>query len=532
LYKKIIENWLTNVNEIGYQIPFCSVLLSHGYTVLYVVRHGPGEHGKDIIARDPTGKLTAFQLKSGKIRLSDWRKIHDEVRDMVVLPVKYPGVKNSEKHTPILVTNGELTTDAKDSINEYAETWHNNGSEMLEVWTGQKLLKMFVDSHGSYFPSEVDDFRHLLELYCLNPYERFSSGKFAKFLENISSRELIGNKAIQKKRSIESLVLLASYIIGQYESALNYLSALEGWTILAITILKVAERDNISARNYTPSLSLVKKAYERNLSLLKQEIIKSPNFIQPQFILTEFILIGTRVTILLGWIAAAYLQNDEEEYKHEIVEVLQREIKNSTFIGEIDWPSIMILILCFEKISKNDKAKQILTNWVYWIVNSNTGKGAVGVASPYWTHERVIKNNLGLLRPHEREGFLKRSFTLLPSLDMMVRRNLRDEIDSVWYHISKITFCNFEPDKEYELLSWENEKGSLDLINWGQPVSWSKWKEEVQKVNLDGFSKLLLAHKEWLLPFVLTYPHRLNRKMNALIDQLYGPKIEVEERIK
>src|ERR1035438_8410885 len=78
LLGRVIENWLTNVNERQYQLPFCQVLAAEGETILYISTHGPFEKGRDIITRTPTGEIRAYQLKAGDIGLGAWRDIRSE----------------------------------------------------------------------------------------------------------------------------------------------------------------------------------------------------------------------------------------------------------------------------------------------------------------------------------------------------------------------------------------------------------------------------------------------------------------------
>ena len=66
MIEKLIENWLINVHELGYTIPFCEVLISRGYTIVRISRQGRGELGKDVIARTRNGELHTFQLKGPK----------------------------------------------------------------------------------------------------------------------------------------------------------------------------------------------------------------------------------------------------------------------------------------------------------------------------------------------------------------------------------------------------------------------------------------------------------------------------------
>ncbi len=67
MIERIIENWLINTNEKGYQIPFCQYLISKNYTIVHISTHGQMEQGKDIIAKDENETPYAFQLKAGDI---------------------------------------------------------------------------------------------------------------------------------------------------------------------------------------------------------------------------------------------------------------------------------------------------------------------------------------------------------------------------------------------------------------------------------------------------------------------------------
>ena len=73
--ERIVEQWLTRSGERGFEVPFAQLLASEGYRVLQGPVHHPYEHGKDIVAIDPSGRLCAFQLKGGDIHLTDFEKI-------------------------------------------------------------------------------------------------------------------------------------------------------------------------------------------------------------------------------------------------------------------------------------------------------------------------------------------------------------------------------------------------------------------------------------------------------------------------
>ncbi|HEX6189070.1 MAG TPA: hypothetical protein VFZ40_13410, partial [Pyrinomonadaceae bacterium] len=184
MIERLIENWLTNVHELGYTIPFCEVLISQGYTIVRISRQGRGELGKDVIARSSDGELHTFQLKGPKdINLSEWQRIQNEVRDLVQLPAIDPALSREEAHTPFLVTNGEIVGDALTAIEEYSNDWVRHGHPKLQLWRRHDVLSMFISSHGSYLPTALVDFREFVQLYVSHFEDRLPREKLALFLE-------------------------------------------------------------------------------------------------------------------------------------------------------------------------------------------------------------------------------------------------------------------------------------------------------------------------------------------------------------
>ncbi len=119
MIERAIENWLINTNERNYQLPFCQILLKKGHNILYVSKHRPLEQGKDIISVDNNGKKIAYQLKTGNIGISYWRRIQGEIVDLVSLPVKHPSIGKKVNHNSFLVTNGEISDEVRTRISDF-----------------------------------------------------------------------------------------------------------------------------------------------------------------------------------------------------------------------------------------------------------------------------------------------------------------------------------------------------------------------------------------------------------------------------
>jgi hypothetical protein len=530
--EKLVENWLTSVNELGFQLPFCEVLLSKGYHVLHVSSHGPGEHGKDIIARDSLGKLWAFQLKGGDIRLSNWREIRGEVEELVRLPVIYPGVRANEHHTPVLVTNGTIVGDARESITRFAQKWEADGSMLLEVWAGRELLAQFLEAHDRFLPTKLNDVRDFVDLYVGEPESRLPRAKLSRFLERLVDTEAIGRRPIHAKRAIESMILTGAYIIQQYEGVGNHISAAEGWTVIAASILHTAQREGLQENYFLDSLQLVWGALERNLGNLEREVLDREDFFERRLMLADSTVYGTRTLTTFGWVATATLlrklrDEPKEIPKNSLSRIFRREFKNLKVATEADWPGIMSICLFLEQINYWPDADRLLGIWSEVVIRANYGKNAQGIPSPYWLPERAIAKATNLLPPDEDEQFGGKSFTLMSAMDMLVRRLCRQRVTILWPSVSRLYACDFKPDHEEDWFLWSCEKGELKAEEQPLEVSWNKWRSRASRLIKSNVPTLLLRYPEWLLPFSLTFPHRVNRSMSALIDSVIGRRVQV-----
>lgn len=526
MFERLIENWLTNVNELGLQIPFCELLLARGFRVLHISRHSRGEHGKDVVARDADGQLWTFQMKGGDITFTQWRnELRGQVEDLVRLPVLLPGVGVDEPHNPVLVTNGELRGDALDSVRHYSELWERDGRRRLQVWHGPELLRMFVEAHGSYLPTRLTEFRQFVELYVADGEGRCPRAEFARFLEHLVSSERTGVRATEIKRGIESMVLMGTYILEQYERAENHISAAEGWVIVGATILHVAEREDLAEDRYLPSLELARLALERNLANLEAEVLSRPNFVEPEVVMVEPHVYGCRVSLVLGWLAAyTLLRRRRGERITEwarIMEVVKREGRAIRLSGEVDWPLWVSLSLLIQKEAGANEPEEMLGLWVHWLTRSNQQDTGRGVPSPYWLHEKVLALQAGELPKHEEEQFTGQSYTLLSALDMLVRRLRRQMVRHLWPTASRVHFCDYHPDGPAEWFRWKSTKGDMRFVDFPQPRSWSAWRSEVCASARDAVPPRLVRHPDWILPFALTYPHRMNRALTAFVDEVF-----------
>lgn len=501
--------------------------MAEGYRILHVSSHGPGEEGKDVVAENRRGDLYCFQLKGGDIRLSDWRKIREEVEELVAIPVSIAGISSKRKRWPVLVTNGRVRGDAQKSISEFGAKWKKTyGGAQLGVWAEGTLLPLFLKHRTSFLPNRLLPFRTFVELYVADFAEILPVGTLAELLERITTEDDT-RKRPDAIRAIFGASLTAGYIISQYELAGNHVAACQGWTVLAATILRVAERENIPEEDYGPPLVLVREALARNLGLLANETVERKDFILPYGGPAETFVYGTRVALIAGWLAAAGLLGDRLsiDASGSIKNVLRREFPFLRLGGEGDWAPVLLLVLFIERIATTSEAEILLSAWVKRILNSNRGEESKGLPSPYWSRQKVLERQHGLLTPGEDEDFQGQSYTLHSCLDMLVRRLCRQSIASVWPEACQLEHTEFRPEERWHWLLWRNHGSGKQITALPQlPKSWGTWRDDVFNVDVSHVPDLLSVHSEWLAPFALTFPHRVTPALTSLIDDKLGSR--------
>lgn len=529
MQEKLVEHWLTSSNELNYQLPYCEVLISRGFDVLHVSTHGRGEHGKDIVARDKRGRLCTFQLKGGDIGLHDWRTIRGEVEELVQLPVRIPGVSEDEQHIPYLVTNGEIRGDALESITRFRERWANAGYPKLRVFSRRTLLRQFLDAQGHFMPSGLGEFRQFVELFVADFTDRLPREKFAKFLENTLDK-MPTTSELKLTRSFAGISVIAGYVVEQYERANNHVSAAEAWTITASVIMHTAEKMRLGAKVYQPVLRMLSLALDRNLDKLVDELSSRDDFVEGRNGIADPYMYGARASLVFGWLSATAhwkrIKGDPAPAPELMTKLLRREGSAIRFLGEVDWPAVLLLAIYVEQVYNSSEAELLIEKWVRLLLALNRKNGA-GVPSPYWHHDQVISLANGLLAPNELENFFGNTFSLAAALDMLVRRMRRQLVSTLWANASQLTWCDFAPHHTPDYFLWRVLDGTLTTDHPPIGASWSEWRARTATVNGEMLPKLLQQHPEWIAPFLMTYPHRTNRTMSAFADCVLGMRGEL-----
>jgi hypothetical protein len=522
LIERVIENWLTSANERQYQIPFCQLLSAEGESVVDISTHHPHEKGKDIVTVSPDGTIKAYQLKAGRIDLRAWHSIKDEINDLVELPVEHPSIRSKSWHQPILVTNGDITPPVLDQIRSKNEAFRRRGLPRLQLVVKGELLKRFERLHGHYLPRKPQDFGRLLKLILqggANPLDKETVSTFLLTVLPLNGSEPTVRNA---ERAVASATVMMSYILGGCEAAENHWAVFEGWVMMAAYSLATAEKRRVPQSHPQTSYNLCLLGAQRALGHLIEECTTRQNLVEGNA-LTDGHFFRYRITLLIGLISAWGLQRREGRQVNLdgdfAAEFVRRHLKESTIWGESAVPCYVLAALFLERHSRQGLAEALISNLISMIAvhNGSDAGGSPGIPNPYYSPEAAVRLAVGL-DPTNLENFVSFAYTLSPLIDFLARRWRKQELSRHWYSITRISLLRFEPEHQWQWLTWHSSTGRLVSGFAKEPQKWSELVVESQNVDASQLPKAILRRPEFLPLFLLVFPHRYNRAAQKVLE--------------
>lgn len=522
MIERAIENWLTKTNERNYQIAFCQVLLKKGHKVIYISSHRPMEQGKDIITIDPHGVCHAYQLKTGDIDLSAWRKISGEIVELMQVPVVHPSVDKNKVHKAYLVTNGNVIDEVRVQVDQRNEdnVRKNRNYSHLDIINKESLLKEFIDAQGEFMPKELDDFDLLLKLYLSDGKDFLYKERFAKFVFNTLFKFDYKQKA-NIINAISSSVVIISYMLHHHQEEENYYAIFEAWTLLAGFIIYYATKNNLNNHDFESSLNLIELELKRNLILLKEEAIGRADFIEGHPFSDGDIIYRARVTIVLGAICA--LENDlfenEGSYDDEnkTLKIINDYKKFLWFWGESAFSYLFQICKYLKRKNEGTEAKNILKIILSGIAQKNAYKSEEGFPNPYYSVQDIINSKYGLsTEPLDFSQFVGSAYLLKPLIHILARSGERQFLEQEWRRLSKIYCKEFLFNNDEDIFLWRAEEGINQQETLNATESWKRLQEEAS--NVSAVPDIYKNYKNILSYFVLVCPFRINDKIYLLLD--------------
>lgn len=519
---RVIENWLTNTNEINFQIAFCQALMKQGHTILYSAKHRSMEQGKDIISVDADGNYCAYQLKGGNINPSQFRDIRGELDELIQLPPVHPSIDRSKPWQSFLVTNGRLSDEVRFQITQLneANVLLKRNFSNLDVIERDRLLEMILAAQNSFLPQEFNEekglheFQLFLEILLADGKDMLPKEKLFNFLNGTFYKELSG-RPIHPKYVVLSAPVLVSLLLNKYQNADNHFAMVEAWVITAGMILSFAVKKGLKDKDWKESFNLIFDEIEYRLECLKEEFLTRPNLLEGNSLGDGGQVYRARATLLMGTLAAYELNKiDADEHYQVEQQFLERckfyiDSRKLTILGESTFAYLYNLIRLLEKAGDTDTASLVTREYLETVVQVNgRSSQSNGLPNPYYSLDVVLEASLVGNEELAELDFRRSSYTLLPVLLMLAKRGQRAVVADNWRNISHIFFNEFIPEHPEDAFLFRADSGVNQSLKPKPEQSWAEL--QAWAVSSQDIPELYTQNLKFLRFMTLVYPYRIN----------------------
>lgn len=513
---KIVENWLTKVNELTFTIPFAQLLLSKRQRVIHISSQGPMEQGKDIIAVDESGTVHCYQLKCGNINSRVWADIKLEIDQLVELPPRHPSLDQTvDNWEAYLVTNGTISNPTARDIYDYAESKKSAGHRPLKTIVGYQLVADFTQYYDDFLPVDVVDLQGFLELYNQHGDYELDLGKFKRFFEAFfhSQQEVSRQK---KNEAVRASLILSNYLLTDKYARQNHLEVIKGHVLLLASIYKFAEDHALQDHLWRDTEYLAYEAINVEFRQLIDELRAHPdNYMQAEYgTLSESIVYKVRCTELLGYITAyanyCTLANVELYRPEDVNSAIATLAENTRALGDCTVPLFANHAIFLRLSGRHAEAAQELVGILMAGVACHSGENR-GMPSPYYGIARSLEWILGI-GEEIRESFKWRSYSLWAIILMAARYGLRGVLNQLWRLLSRISQEEVIPTKPKDYLLWRFDEGEQADRFPDSSQSWAKLVAEAKMDYSASLPAVLRQRKHFLPLFLNVMPHRFNHR--------------------
>ncbi len=530
MIERLVENWLDNAGERGFETPFAQLLTFEGHRVLQGPVHHPFEHGKDILTIAPDGAACAFQLKGPNLRrLEDFEEIHGQLLALVSTAVSHAGVGTPRRpDRAYLVTNGTLTPPVRDRLQQF-----NVGNVALqcpavEAMEREHLLSRFSAAHGAYLPLSLPDIRTLIELYYAEPSTIFPVRRFATYLTSLMPFPTASASGPDRRRAIASAALLTAYAANSWTQAENHLCTAQAWLTFCITLLRFVEMHQLEDADWRTSYELALEAARASLASLSKEAADAPDLSVPD--LTEGLFYPSRALLICGYLSGYWLSERtlgpvDDTITERVRQVLLREKDYTKLVGECDVPAFFELCCALGQLGDILPSEFRMMALASTLTRVNRRHSPEALADPYHDLEQILMKRASGDTDFEGEEFDGRSYMLHVAIDWLARRLWRQRLASMWPEITEVRFMEFRPSAPERYLAPKDDDGTL--VEWlaGQPQSWASLLGTARTKDFSVLPHMLRRHREMVPYLALLLPYRLTATLAAAIDAIsYGPR--------
>jgi hypothetical protein len=404
-------------------------------------------------------------------------------------------------------------------LRAFNEANRTRGFPAIEAIEGAQLVGRFLDAHGEYFPTELEDLSRLLALLL----ER-GDGPFpvARFSDVIAELHSVGDHAtgIALQRAIASSTLFTAYLAGPWQRAENHLGVAEAWLSLAIRILFTAQSYDLAESHWRLSFELARDSGRAALRALLSEASSAEDLAIPDIV--EGLVYPSRAMLVCGYCSAFLISElelgDDAELRDEVATLLARELERARATGEAAGPFVLLAAIASELLGEQERGFSLVVNWVLALSLLNHPDKENGVPDPYHSINETLLAQVDAGEHYDGESFVGEAYTLHVAVEWLARRDLRGLVEQLWPLTTYLHFVEYRPGDATGYLSQYDDGGTNHTWAPGCPQSWSELSGAAKQVNESELPMLLWQHL-YMLPYLIALlPYRLTSCTGKALD--------------
>lgn len=529
--EKLIEIWLDSASERQYQFAFRNALLSAGYIILHDTSHTALELGKDVIAVSPSGELFAYQLKGnpgGRITVSQWHALIAQINTLVYQPVSHPSVKPGTRHTPVLVTNGEIHEDVYAAIASFNTAITGPVARPLQTIARGQMLRQILDSADTVWPVDVPTQRRLLNIFASPGDDELPSDEFIGLLGEVLKGKNYNATAIPSVHLVTSI--LASNWIG-YK---NYFELVKMYALLAVAVACYQARwkrqRKVDVRFLDEILLVIHSHLRSFIDDLCDNFKRGP--LLNRNVLSEFAYYHPRKKMIAGLLSVAILDDQlglNQERRDFLWELICKAKHSKFFLWEGMVPFCLAEFWALSNIQGTKEPDRRLFVMLNDILKCNGNEAThVQLVGPYYTLDEVVRWQyrifLQTLRsPLDRDDHYRRSWFAEPLFVLLVRRNYKSACKAVWPEITRFIHMRtrLPAAADFGPTSCDNAVTEDRLIDTSSAKTWDEVTKEAGQPSAPRIPAQLLQRPALILLYCLFAPQRMDRDVILWLDRAF-----------
>ncbi len=527
MIENLVSAWLTDASERSYEAAFGQLLVIEGFNVIQGPMHHGHEHGKDIIAWDPTGALCVFQLKGGKGRLDT--KGVEEVQDQLIAAaataVTHPRLSMRQVPAEVyLVTNQVSTGPGQGRIRALSEGSEGRGLAPIKLVEFAELHSRFCLSQGRFFPTSPKGLNTFLSLFLADGQGPLPRPEFFKLLEEVLPVKGKRPRASEAQRVVSAVGLMTAFALRPWMESENHAEVAIGWSCFCSQVLRLAERLGLGESRWIGSYRLGLEEARRHVQALVAEAFEAEDLLIPDP--AEPLLYSARALFVCGLASAMVLSERIEtkavsEHAGRVGDLIRRERGHLKVLGEVQASQILLISLALGQVGEFKLSTGMLLSWIRSLAQANAPDAEAPLPDPYHSVEEILLAHLSF-QPDAlgEEDFDGGAYTLHLAVRWATRRLWRQFLGSLWSRICRIQHHEFEPDKGIEYLAPVAKTGPLRSWLYPTPTSWADLRKQAEQREEDRLPRILLKRPEFVPFFCLAMPHRFNSRIADLLDDV------------